>query len=435
MASRRKPSEGQPIPPSLDDINAEALDGQTSEDPSNPMVNEDRAKEMGALSADSVSTNRLVKEVIEKKRAGQKHLSWGVEDGCLLYDAVTQLYPANTLSVHVVVSGTKQTFYIHSRPRDGQELYEALTKWHNQVLRPDTEYQLTFVDRATKLHRGLGRVTLSGNENEIQISAPQQSQPMQPMPPQYGYAPTYPQQSPPQSPAPQGDPFVFMQLQKQLSDMAAQLASMQQRRDEAPIAPPPSFVAPPAPAPQPAAPPTPRMPDVPPGYALTMLQGMPVLVPLQQLGLGAAPTQPAPAPAHVAPAPTTLEQFTSTIATVKSVVHAAKAIQDLLPQAAPSAQEPLEVAAAPENNSDTRVEKLGDLSLVKDVKDGSIRPWETAFANFPAAMNWVERQKQIALQAQAQAHGQGQVGPPQLHPQPEQGYMPGSVGAPTIPGR
>lgn len=443
MASRRNRvgvTAAQPIPEALDEVTAEALAGEIQEDPDNPVVSEGKAKALGSLSPESVSEQRRIAEVIEKKRSGQKNVGWGIADACLLYDAVTQVWPPSTMSIHVTLLATKQTFYVYSRPRDGQELYEALLKEHNKVQRPDCEYQVAFQDRATKYPRGQGRITLSANENDVQVPPVQTQSPQgYGMPGQgMGYIPPqYPPQPPPPPSPQQGvDPYIFNMLQKQLSDMAAQLSALQ-RRDDAPLAPPPpAYVPPPPPPPPTPSQSVPQMPDVPPGYALTTLGGMPVLVPLSQLGLGgggAPPVAQVPS-APVAPAATTLDQFTSTIATVRSVLNATKTIQDLLPSTQAPIAEALEPPAAVEM-SDVKTEKLGDVSVIKDAKDGSIRPWETMIANGPAIMNWVERQRQLAAQAQA---GQGAGQPPQIAPQqitPQQGYAQSPVGAPTIPGR
>lgn len=314
------------------------------------------------------------------------------------------------------------------------------------------------------------------------LQPPQMQYPPQhePPPQRWGrvYDPPPPQAPPPQQPqAPvaSADPVVVMQLQKQLSEissqlqglgraqsspMAQQLADIQSQLDRMshrPNAPPPVQVvhAPPppqpvyAPPPQPppAPPPVPmKMPEVPPGYALTTINGMPCFVPLRELqGLGAPP--PAAAPVAAAPPPppppppvpqlSPVEQFQATIGVVKGAVDAVRTLQNILPTAtAPAAAAVAEAPEAATDDSPTKNVKIGDVHTVQNVSDGSIRPVDTFIANLPSILGWAERQRNEilarndALARQQQAAAAAASGQP-LPQQPATSQ----IGVPVIPGR
>ena len=416
-------------------------------------------------------------------------------------DIISLWPPASLLSHVTRITGSRTSWYLRAQPRNGMELHEAIkTQCHGRspeteyqvvfrdsagreergrgrITLPSTEYDTT--------GPGLGLGQPHGQQPPMMqqpMQAPPQAPPPQeppPPPPQQRYAqpmrdPDYPPPRrrwpadeedlyprPPaaQAPPPQqqsADPVVVMNLQQQLSDIknhlrgldraasdpvAQQLASIQAQLDKMQTqdrAPAPAVAAPvPVATPAPAPPAAVKAPEVPPGYALTMMNGMAVLVPLSSLGL-AGPPAAAPAPpvaaapaapvAPPAPPPTPMEQFTSAVATVRGAVEAAQAIQNILPQALPAAQAasaPIETPDA-EEPSPTKTVKYGDVNVIQNTDDGSLRLVDTAIANAPAILSWVDKQRTEML-ARQEAARTGQA----LPAAPQQGPM----GAPHIPGR
>ena len=524
MATRRSTADRTPtatVPSQpIDEIEDQVLGGdRPEEEPADdgptppagpPTISVDKARQVGAVNAEAVQSNRRRKAVLDRKRDGEKHVAWGERDACLLYDDIVAIWPPHSLVIHVTrISGSQLAWYLQAQPRNGLELYEAIRKQcHGRA--PETEYQVVFRDSARREERGRARVLLPSTEFEVDApsaapplpqapppaaaASPPQAPNVPPMmppmappgyPPPYGYPPPPP---PPQAPAPpaapvaggSSDPVVIMQLQKQLSDIAAQnmalqqqLAQMQSRVAQPPPPPPPPQVivreaAPQAPmpfaqrvqGPSPYAPPPPppppapvmpepaKAPPVPDGYALTMLNGMPVLVPLASLGIGvaaapvpaaapaAAPAsapaaQAAPAAAPAAAPQSPIEQFQAAIGMVKSVVAASQEIQSIAGSVLPSAPgAPVggaaEGAEPAEEETPTKVVKMGEMHIVQNKEDGSVRLVDTAVANAPKIMSWIDTQRKEWL-ARQDAIARGQV-PPTQHPTQD-------IGAPPIPGR
>ena len=504
-----------------------------------PTIPVSQAKRVGAVNAEAVASNRRRKQVLQRKLAGEKNVPWGEQDACLLYDDIIVVWPPQHLLVHVtrIAGGSRTSEYLRSQPRNGMELHDAIKQQiHGRA--PEAEYQIVFRDRAGKEERGRGSVLMPSTESDVIMppmpipqpppaapAAPAAAQPLppppQPPPPQYPQPPSmsYQREEPPhwgpppprwgrpppedlpprivppvqqQQPMQQNpDPVVVMNLQRQLSDIQAQLQGlgrvannpMQQQLTDiqarldalshppantpppAPPAPPPNNpmqqqltdiqarldaltrvpnLPPPAPAAPPPPPPVPvKMPEVPPGYAMTMINGMPCFVPLRDLSpaLGAPPAAPAPAPVAQAPVPlqplqplppataapqpmSPADHFAQTIGMVRSAVEAAQSIRNILPDQAPAPVAAVPETPEPADESPTKVVKIGDVNTIQNVADGSIRPVDTLIANLPGIVSWVDKQRNEILARQAAAQGQPVA--------PSGGS---SIGAPTIPGR
>jgi hypothetical protein len=447
----------------------------------------DQARKVGAVNAEAVQNNRRRKAVIDRKRDGEKHVAWGERDACLLYDDIISVWPPHARLTHVTrISGTTLSWYLQAQPRNGMELYDAIRKQcHGRS--PETEYQVVFRDAARREERGRGRIILPSTEMDdpagpppVAAPAPQapstpQAPTMAPqMPPMMmggpvgGAGPYYPYQPPPPPPPPppqpapapmsppmgSGDPVVIMQLQKQLSDIQGQLAALNSRPQPAPPPPPPPMppiiMREPLPhAPMPMAQPTPpapppvKAPEVPPGYALTTMNGLAVLVPLSSLfptapaapqGVGVGPAPPAApavspaaaAAAAVAPPPlqSPVEQFSAAIGMVRGVVEAAQSINAITGGGAA----PITASESEEKQEEelTKVVKMGDMHLVQNKEDGSLRLVDTAVANMPKIMGWLDKQRNDYI-ARQDAIARGQPPPPPSGTQ--------DIGAPPIPGR
>jgi hypothetical protein len=446
----------------LDEIEREVV-GDVDEDDEGgeaPSIPKSRAKEVGAVNAESVQVNRRRKTILDRKRDGEKNVPWGEKDACLLYDDIITAWLPQQILCHVtrISGGSRTSWYLQGMPRHGMELYEAVRKQCHGIS-SEAEYQVAFRDRSGRSERGRGTIIMPSTEFDQMAmpatGAPRDPQPptapapmaAAPMPQQPSYGPPSGYGGPPAGGAPpQGgyDPVVVMEIQRQLSALQSQNEQLRQQvamgqlngpsRAPAPVpnAPPPPFVmmppmqAPPAtPAPAPA-----RMPQIPPGYGLANIDGMTVLVPLNGLGLGLAPAAPAAQqPAAAAPVPlppplSPVDQMQQTVGVIRGAVDAIRSVQSVLPQvAAPMvAATAEEGAASAEDDSPTKVVKIGDVTTVQNVIDGSIRPVDTLIANAPAILTWMDKQRTEYL---ARQQG-GQIAPPPPPPG-------GDIGAPPIP--
>jgi hypothetical protein len=416
-----------------------------------PSVPRERARQVGAINAEAVQANRKRATIRDRKRDGEKNVPWGESDACMLYDDIISLWPISQLLIYVkrVSGGSQVSYCLRGQPRNGRDLYEAIrTQCHGQA--PEAEYQVVVRDSHGREERGRGRVMLPSTEFDA-MSAPATGIPRESPTPSVATAPM-PQASPMATPGGgSSDPIVIMNIQRQLSELQAALVAATSGRvappppsppphHPYPNAPPPPVVMmpspPPPPPPPPPAPMPQKVPDIPPGYALTTLNGFPVLVPLQSLGLGspaatapvAAAASSSPAPLPTAPPAQPVDQFASAIGTVKSAFDFARTVQSILPaQGAAAASvgvgEPVGIAAETDDGDPTQTVKIGEMNVVKNKDDGSVRLLDTAVANAPAIFGWLEKQR---AELQQRQQGQGQV----AAPQPQQS---GQVGGPVIP--
>jgi len=204
-------------------------------------VDEEKAREAGAVDAASIRENRYVRDTLDKKRGGGKRIPFNVENALLKHEGLTRLWPPNTLDIIATRrTGSPIVRTIISRPKTGTELYEALMQQvHGQ--HPEAEYELKWLDMTTKEIRGNARITLPSTLAPGPMTPPQGQLPMNPYyptppygapPQQYQQQPGYPQQQPPpaiqQQPVaapvmpgmPAGMDFnAFLALQKQQFEM------------------------------------------------------------------------------------------------------------------------------------------------------------------------------------------------------------------------
>jgi len=166
------------------------------------------------------------------------------------------------------------------------------------------------------------------------------------------------------------------------------------------------------PPPPPQAPPYrgPRPPYYPQGEPAN---GQPYQAPYQQQP--SAPPQRQQTPA---------EQLREAMGVVRTAVDAVREMNSLLPD---GQQEP---EADPNEDSPIRVFEAGPAKIVVDKKDGTIRGWETAWANSGGVLKWVGEQRE-AIQKETAAR-QLQQRPPQQQLPP--GYVEVGPGYQPPPG-
>jgi hypothetical protein len=355
------------------------------EGPDGATVTETAAKAEGAVNVEAAQSNRRRAQIIARKRGGEKHVPWNESNACLLYDDLTQLWPANTIAIMVTrLTGTPASMYLYGKPRNGVELYAAIrNQFHGR--REETEYAVAMRDEQTKCDRGRGRVTMPSTLDDTGVPSgaamPPQFAPPAPQQPwalaqQAGNQPTYaPQPAPPPT-----DPMSLI-LQR-LSEMQARIDVLSRAS-----AAPQGLGAPPGmqPTTQPGVYYAPGV-----GYVQAVSQSVP-----SPAGAPASPVQPALAPA---PPLTPADQFRQATALVTGAVTAARDMASLLPAAAPLAA-PAEAAAGGDDGP-TKIIDLGDLKIVQNTADGSLRPVESILANGDKIMKWVGEQREAYQRGQ-----------------------------------
>lgn len=207
-----------------EDILAE-VGGEREEETGDVLVDEDKIREMGAADAASVIENRRIRNAVSKKKTTDKGARFNAGDLLTQYDVAVKVWTSGTMGITVRrLTGSEVTHTITTRPRSGEELYDAIMAKHGES--EEALYEVRAVDSKTKEFRVNGRITLPDTRPKQQ----QQGQPMNPFYPngmpqqqqpgyypqqQQGYPPQQqqpaPQQQQPQAtPAPQQPPQVYV---------------------------------------------------------------------------------------------------------------------------------------------------------------------------------------------------------------------------------
>ena len=175
-----------------------------------------------------------------------------------------------------------------------------------------------------------------------------------------------------------------------------------------PFPPPPGmFWAPPygyLPIPTVAAPQQPETPRGGPMYRNPMARG-PERSPYERPYEPPPPPPPPPAPKTAA------EQFRETITFVKTARDAVREMNDLMPRE--QQQAAYEPTYEDDDESPVRVVEAGPAKILYDKKSGSMRGWETAFANLPDAFKWLGEQREKIQEAHAEQQRQQRPQAPQ----------------------
>ena len=240
--ARKKPAadttSGTPLQQGEADILAEVGATQVDNDGEGELqADEEKVRAMGAVDAESVLENRRTAEIVNKIRAGQKGVSFNLDNVLQKYDGLIQTWPPNTLDILVRrVTGTPVQWVIQSRPKSGGELYAAILAHHGRY--DEAEYDVRFVDYTSKQKRGTGRIVMPDMRDTppTQQQPPQQGQP--PMNPYYGQPPPQQQPAPAavQVTAPTVDPMALFTKAFEI---------FQQMRPQQPLSPPAPSIAPP----------------------------------------------------------------------------------------------------------------------------------------------------------------------------------------------
>lgn len=301
--------------------------------------------------------------------------------------------------------------------------------------------------------------------------------PPQPPPPsphlQYPPMPVpMPMQQMPPMPPPQASPAEQMAWMQQAFEMFRQFQSSQQPPAAAHVQYPPPQVQQPAPPPPssqssmaeamtmmqqmfklfqqmqpPPAPPGPgpyRGPFRPPYGGGP---GGPPPYPEQYPGAPGAPGTPGPRPygppgyGHPGWGPpqppprekTAAEQFREAMGVVRTAVEAVQDINNMMPGVVPNAGAAPSQEGDGDDGSPIQVIDTGPAKLVINKEDGSLRKWETGWANMDKVFKWVGEQREAITRAAVERRAEERQHPPQqlppgyveVHPgyQPPPGYV------------
>lgn len=315
----------------IEELGAEPLN---PDDPNGPMeVDEEKVREIGALDPESVMVNRRNQDVINRKKGGEKHISFSDPEILTKYEEVIKIWPLNTITILVKrLTGTQATFHIDTQPRTAAELYAALMNIHGR--REDTTYDVILRDSYKKEQRGSGRITLPSTLDEPH--PPMQGQIMnQQLPPGYVLAQPVPQQQQPQAPqpvvqvmpaapAPQQPGTDPVAMLKQMMEMM-KVMQPQQQQPQMPVAAPQVVAAPPPPQP-------PQDPNL--AMIMQMMEMMKTMQGQQQVAPPPPPTPVVVQPAAPAQSPDVSAITTAMMAMMKQMFEMMRSMQPP-PAAAP----------------------------------------------------------------------------------------------------
>jgi len=457
------------------------------------VADENAVRKAGAVDTDSVRENRRMTRAVHNKRTG-KNVQLNVDDVLVKYDQMLRLYAADTIYISVkrVSGGSPVQQTITSAPRNGAELYNALRAVHGR--HEEASYAIYFFDPTNKAWRGKGQITMpdtrdTSPQGQPPMGYPPYGQPAagyppQPFPPQ-PQVPATPQaqapdigsvlngfrqlmemvqsyqsgtvQSPPSTP---GDP-VSTQI-----DQLRQMLDMVQHgrtpaRGQAAAAVNPQMAAammgmgmPPVQPPQGTI--------WVPGFGFVALERLMQALnggPAGGGGFGSRPYRgpfaaaagnggggggddPPPPPyrgsayasAQTSQAPqerTAAQAFRDSVSLIRTASDAARELQSLFP--GQEAHEPVASVSIEDEDSPMRVIDAGGAKLVVNKKDGSLRTWETGFANMDKIFKWAGEQIELVRSREAQRPKQQlPPGVVEVHP----GYQPppGYAAVPLHPG-
>lgn len=416
------------------------------------VVDEDRVRAIGTVDVESIRANRRADEFASKKRAKVPGVTFGSDDVLERYETLLKICEPGMLDISVKCrTGNGPQHMIKSRPRSGTALYEAISAIHGQ--REEAEYEVRCLDTITRQYR------LNGGRIVMPDTRPQgqQGQPMHyPQHPAQGYPPGYVVQAPqPQQPtqvfASPSDPMAMMRQMFEMFQTMQQQVAGAPPAPQYPQAPPPvqmptnptemmaemfrlfqqaqqSQTSRPVAAPPP--PPPPQSPDTTVSRLTEMREMFEILRDMQLAmqppppprgpprssyypqgdqersappyypqGRPSYPGAPQRAPTPTPPPPrTAAEQFRDSMAVIRDAANALNEIDTMLP----GRRDETPVAADDDDDSPVRVIDTGPAKIVVDRTDGSLRFWETGFANAGSMFKWVSEQREAIQRAAAE---------------------------------
>ena len=491
MARRRRPHEQSahtdtPAQQDEADIVEEVGAVPSDDGPEGELVADlESIRKIGAVDSDSVIENRRLKTIVDKKRSNVSGVAFNAGDLFTKYETLIKIWPANTIDINVKrLTGDPIQQVITSRPRSAPELHAALLTIHGQ--HEAAKYEVKLFDNNSKEFRGNAQIVLPDTRPATQQGQPPMNFPNQ-VPPGYppGYVPGWSQAQPQTQPTvqvmPQAfDPNPMLTMMEQMFRMFQQMqASAQPPSQPAPQ--PASTTIPPMPpptaspaeqmawmqqafqifqqmqqpvsaprAPLPAPAPAPASPVAGIAETMTLFQQMfqmfrdmqPPPAPQQrepyrgprspyypQGDSNSGPFYPGPGRYQAAPQrpPSVAEQFQDAMATVRTAASMVQQMRNILPE-----QEQPDVGVfQPDKESPIDIIDTGAAKLIVNKKDGSLRKWETAWANSDRFFKWIGEQREAIQKMNSDQHraqAQAQRPPTRVLPpnyvEVEEGYQP-----------
>jgi len=413
------------------------------------VASEEKIRAIGAVDAESVRENRRLQTIVDKKRGNMKGVPFNAGDILTKFEWTVKMWPPNTLRTRMKrLTGTPVQYTITTFPRSAAEFYAALMEYHG--VSDEAKYEIVIVDSNDNEFRAKGQITLP----DTQPKQPQGGHPMSA--PQYQQpVPVQAQQAQQQQQPP---PPVHVDSMTQLTQMVELIQNMQAQQQQPQVTPPPPAHADPAtmtqlfeliqkmqPQQQPAQPqpqsqadpmaamrgmlgaPPPMEP--PPGTIWLPPFGFVSLERMAQVcggsGPGAArgPYRPPysgehghapPPPPPPAPVKSAAEQFQEAVSVVRTAVDAVKQVDALLPRQQVAAA--AAITPAEDDDSPVQIIDTGPMKILVDKKDGTLRPWETGWANMPKMMDWIAEQREAIQKANSGKQEEEEETPKQLPP-------------------
>lgn len=471
-----------------EDILSEIDGDEDPDDPNGPvLIDEEKARELGALDAESIRSNRQNQDIVDRKVSGEKGIPFAEENILLKYEQVIKVWGVQNTSIIVKkLTGNQSSEYITSQPKNASELYTALKLLHGRS--EETAYELIYNDSQLKQKRGRGKITLPSTLNEpVQgqsIMNPygqppmpgypqQQSQQAAPSPPVVQVVSPSPQQAPDQIMKQMLEMMVLMKQHFQpppppmpaqppppsqpQPDMAAMFAMMQQMMQpgsQPPVAPPPppvpQVIAYESQAPDqlmmmkqmfdmflqmqravapPPSPPAFREPEPYRGPRARMTEegySRPAYSPRPQSDFQDDAYGHGPRSPYPYPPPPPPKPRTAT-EELRDAVTLINQVSAITEQNRPQQQQQFE-APDVEDDNPVRIVEAGPAKLVLNKDDGSTRMFETAWANAPKIMEWVGEQfnnlQKNAIAAQQRQQPQAAQQLPSGYVELTPGYQP-----------
>ncbi|KKN08248.1 hypothetical protein LCGC14_1058720 [marine sediment metagenome] len=152
LAWVQQPEGMEKVRQRLRTIRAENLEARIGFDTENALA-------LGAVDTESVRENQRLDDIVSKKRAGNKSVTFDTDDLLTKYEYILKLWPANTLDILVrSLTGSRVQYFITNRPTSATALFDELKSIHKD--REEAEYEIKIVDINTREFRGMGRIVM-----------------------------------------------------------------------------------------------------------------------------------------------------------------------------------------------------------------------------------------------------------------------------------
>jgi len=426
MASTRRPRERDPVTPFADDEEDVIQQARATEDENGDLVTStENIRRVGAADAESVLENRRRRDAVKRKKSGERHVSFNSDDIMTSYDGLVKAYGASALTIRMKrLTGDQVSYVIKNRPRNADDMYETLMRYHGPSA--EAEYKIQFVTPDGQF-KGTGRIVLPDTRPAHLRDQPMGYPPQQPpygVPPQpvpqpaaapppakdqfaelnawrdyfigLGFQPPGQQQAPVPQPPPPGTDMAKMREMAQWFESMGWRPPGQQPQQPAPAPVPQQQFVPQ----QPAAAAVPQPPAVtpPPGHELVFRTDTGwTIQPIQRRDLGGGyerqqppyrPQQRPPPQEPQQPQRSQMDAWRDGLTQMRQMRSFASEVQSVFGGggSVPEPDEP--ETTSQEDDSGLRTKKIGDMDVIHD-EDGKIQWAPTLMVGAPKALKWL----------------------------------------------